>query len=163
MRVCKFPHAFNNTVNSHCLFFQLEKIQKPCFHSLGNRVTAIASFYLPATFKEISRFELSTLVISLIMVIISGMASTLSLQYFKRVTTMPVPAIIGLLCQFAIMPVIGFCLVQIFLLPLEIAAGVILVGYSPSGLASKVIALIARADVLLCQSPLRELPQFFLF
>lgn len=77
------------------------------------------------------------------------MGTTLSVGDFARVFRMPAGVGVGLVCQFSIMPLIGFALVSVFGLPPEIAAGVILVGVSPSGLASNVMALIAKADVAL--------------
>jgi BASS family bile acid:Na+ symporter len=45
------------------------------------------------------------------------------------------------------MPTLGFAIANLFNFPPEIAAGVILIGCSPSGLASNVMALIAKANV----------------
>jgi BASS family bile acid:Na+ symporter len=47
------------------------------------------------------------------------------------------------------MPTLGFAIANLFPFPPEIAAGVILIGCSPSGLASNVMALIAKANVAL--------------
>ena len=111
--------------------------------------SAIASFYYPSYFKVIMGLELSSLIIPILMVIMFGMGTTLSIEDFKRVMKMPAAVGIGLVSQFTIMPIIGFSIVQVFELPVEIAAGLILVGCSPSGLASNVMAFIARANVAL--------------
>ena len=76
-----------------------------------------------------------------------AMGTTLSVADFLRVFKMPTGVLIGLACQFTIMPLVGFGLAYSFDLPPEIAAGLVLVGCSPSGLASNVMAFIARADV----------------
>jgi bile acid:Na+ symporter, BASS family len=47
------------------------------------------------------------------------------------------------------MPLVGFCLANIFNFPLEIKAGIILIGCVPSGLASNVMSYIARANLAL--------------
>jgi bile acid:Na+ symporter, BASS family len=57
--------------------------------------------------------------------------------------------VIGILCHYTIMPVLGFTLASLFSLPKEIAAGIILVGCCPSGLASNVMSFLARANLAL--------------
>jgi BASS family bile acid:Na+ symporter len=47
------------------------------------------------------------------------------------------------------MPLIGFTLAQLSGLPPEIAAGIILIGCSPNGLASNVISYLAKANLAL--------------
>ncbi len=131
------------------IFFSWHKTLRTYSFTIWVIAAAVSSNYYPTYFKEIGGFELSNLIIPLIIVIMFGMASTLSLKDFSRVITMPIPVIVGMICQFTIMPIVGFVLVNIFSLPIEIAAGLILVGCSPSGLASNVMAFIARADVAL--------------
>ena len=75
------------------------------------------------------------------------MGTTLSVGDFARVLRMPGGILIGMVCQFSIMPLVGFGLATAFGFPPEIAAGIVLVGSSPSGLASNVMAYIAKADV----------------
>src|ERR1051325_10915045 len=48
-----------------------------------------------------------------------------------------------------IMPVIGYTLASVSGLPPEIAAGIILVGCSPNGMASNVISYLAKANLAL--------------
>jgi bile acid:Na+ symporter, BASS family len=62
---------------------------------------------------------------------------------------MPRGVIIGIVCQFTIMPIVGVSVARAFGFPPEIAAGIILVGCSPSGLASNVMSFIARANLAL--------------
>ncbi len=45
------------------------------------------------------------------------------------------------------MPLVGFALSRAFAFEPEIAAGVVLIGCAPSGLASNVISYIAKANV----------------
>nr|WP_298998802.1 bile acid:sodium symporter family protein [uncultured Allomuricauda sp.] len=56
---------------------------------------------------------------------------------------------VGLIAQFSIMPFIGFGLAKLTGLPAEIAASIILVGCSPGGLASNVMAYISGANLAL--------------
>jgi BASS family bile acid:Na+ symporter len=78
-----------------------------------------------------------------------GMGTTMTYEDFLGVIKMPKAVIIGLICQFTIMPFLGFAIANTFNFPPEIAAGVILVGCSPSGLASNVISYISKANVAL--------------
>ena len=92
-------------------------------------------------------FRFKTLFIPILQIIMFAMGTTLSLADFTRVYKMPAGVFIGLVCQFTIIPLIGFGLAVTFELPPEIAAGLVLVGCSPSGLASNVMAFIAKANV----------------
>jgi len=73
----------------------------------------------------------------------------MSLKDFARVIKMPKGVFIGLACQFTIMPFIGLGLAYLTNLPPEIAAGIILIGSAPSGLASNVMAYISGANLAL--------------
>ena len=101
----------------------------------------------PDWFIGVGDFEFTRLFVPILQVIMFCMGATLSIGDFARVFRMPAGVGVGLLCQFSIMPLVGFSLANGFNLPPEIAAGVILVGVSPSGLASNVMAFIAKADV----------------
>jgi BASS family bile acid:Na+ symporter len=78
-----------------------------------------------------------------------GMGSQLSVKNFADVIRMPRGVLIGIVCQFTIMPFVGITVAKIFGFPPEIAAGIILVGSSPSGLASNVMSFIAKANLAL--------------
>src|SRR6201999_3166044 len=60
--------------------------------------------------------------------------------------------LVGIIGHYTIMPLIGFTLASIFNFPGEIAAGIILVGCCPSGLASNVMSWLARANLALSVS-----------
>ncbi len=101
----------------------------------------------PPWFFGLGGRETSILFIPVLQIIMFAMGTTLSLSDFTRVFKMPTGVLIGLICQFTIMPFVGFGLAHSFGLPSEIAAGLVLVGCSPSGLASNVMAFIAKANV----------------
>jgi bile acid:Na+ symporter, BASS family len=65
------------------------------------------------------------------------------------VVKMPKGVIAGVVCQFTIMPIVGISIATMFNFPPEIAAGIVLVGSSPSGLASNVMSFLARANLAL--------------
>ena len=107
---------------------------------------SLAMFY-PGLFIEIGTFKPKVLIIPLLQIIMFGMGTTMSMQDFLGVLKMPKAVVVGLLCQFTIMPFLGFGLAKLFNFPPEIAAGVILIGCAPSGLASNVMSYIANANV----------------
>ncbi|GMQ27161.1 bile acid:sodium symporter family protein [Algoriphagus sp. oki45] len=105
--------------------------------------------FFPQYFQEIEGFKLTGLINPLIQIIMFGMGATLSWRDFGAVAKSPKSVGIGILAQFSIMPIIGFGLAKVSGLETEVAAGLILVGSSPSGTASNVMAFLARANVAL--------------
>lgn len=109
---------------------------------------SLAMFY-PDLITDVGGFNTAVLIVPLIQLIMFGMGTQLSVKDFLGVMKRPRGVFIGMLCQFTIMPIVGLCLVLLFGFPPEIAAGVILIGSSPGGVASNVMAFIAKADVAL--------------
>lgn len=107
------------------------------------------SMNYPEFFRQVGEFDLKKLIIPLLQIIMFGMGSQLSVRNFSEVIRMPKGVLIGIVCQFTIMPIVGITVAKIFGFPPEIAAGIILVGSSPSGLASNVMSFIARANLAL--------------
>jgi BASS family bile acid:Na+ symporter len=107
------------------------------------------AMYYPQYFIRAGHFKLSALIIPLLQVIMFGMGSELSLKELAGVTKTPGTILIGVLCHYTIMPALGFTLAWLFDFPKEIAAGLILVGCCPSGLASNVMSYLARANLAL--------------
>ncbi|MES2795664.1 MAG: bile acid:sodium symporter family protein [Bacteroidota bacterium] len=103
----------------------------------------------PPLFLQIGDYQLKNLIVPLIQVIMFGMGTTMSISDFNFIMKSPKAVIVGLVCQFTIMPFMGYFLANAFEFSGEIAAGVILIGCSPSGLASNVMAYIAKANVAL--------------
>jgi bile acid:Na+ symporter, BASS family len=108
---------------------------------------ALIAFLFPYYFIEYQGYKFSGLIIPLLQLIMFGVGATMSPADFVGVLKTPKKVLIGLLCQFTIMPILGFSIAKAFGFPNEIAAGVVLVGCSPSGLASNVMCLIAKANV----------------
>lgn len=107
------------------------------------------AMYYPQYFQTIGDFKFSSLIVPLIQIIMFGMGSQLSVRDFAGVLKMPHGIFVGILGQFTIMPFLGFGLATVFGFPPEVAAGMVLIGSSPSGLASNVMAYVARANVAL--------------
>jgi BASS family bile acid:Na+ symporter len=107
------------------------------------------ALYYPAPLTEINGFKLITLITPLIQVIMFGMGTSMSAKDFISVAKEPKAVAIGVGAQFIIMPSLGFTLANISGFSPEIAAGIILIGCSPSGLASNVMNYLAKANLAL--------------
>jgi BASS family bile acid:Na+ symporter len=118
-------------------------------YTLSIIVAATMAMLFPGPFTSIGGYQLKNLIVPLLMIIMFGMGTTMGLKDFEGVVKSPRSVIIGLICQFSIMPLVGYTLATSFDFPPEVAAGVILVGCSPSGLASNVMSYIAKANVAL--------------
>ncbi len=108
-----------------------------------------ASMYYPEYFRNAGDFELKKLIVPLLQIIMFGMGSQMSVKDFAGVIKMPKGVIIGIVSQYSIMPIVGFTIAKMFNFPTEIAAGVLLIGCAPSGLASNVMSYIAKANLAL--------------
>lgn len=108
-----------------------------------------AAMYYPEYFVEYNGYAYSNLITPLIQIIMFGMGTSMAFKDFAGVIKMPKGVFIGLLSQFTIMPITGFILASLSNFPPEIAAGLILIGCSPSGLASNVMSYLAKANLAL--------------
>lgn len=108
-----------------------------------------ASMFYPSGFMTWAGFNLGVLIVPLIQIIMFGMGTTLSVSDFTRVFKMPWPVFVGLVSQFTIMPLAGYLIATGFGFGPEVAAGVILIGSCPGGVASNLMTFLARGDVAL--------------
>lgn len=76
-----------------------------------------------------------------------GIGAILSAKDFEPVFRSPRLIILGVLAQFAIMPLAAFAIVRILDLPPELAFGLILAGAVPDAMAAGVMSYVAEADV----------------
>ncbi|EKX45194.1 hypothetical protein GUITHDRAFT_108836 [Guillardia theta CCMP2712] len=77
------------------------------------------------------------------------MGMTLDVKDFQRVMQSPRQVFLGFMCQFTIMPFLGWSMAKLFGLSPAFAVGLILVSACPGGTASNLVTLIAKADVAL--------------
>lgn len=111
-------------------------------------LTAVTfSLYYPEYFTGIGDFSFKQLIVPLLQIIMFGVGTTMGYKDFAGIFQQPKAVAIGIVCQFTIMPIVGFTIANTFGFPREIAAGVILIGCVPSGLASNVMSYIANANV----------------
>lgn len=103
----------------------------------------------PYYFIELNGFKFAVLISPLIQIIMFGMGTSMSFHDFAGVVKMPKGVLIGVVSHFIIMPLIGFTLASLSGFQPEIAAGIILIGCSPNGMASNVISYLAKANLAL--------------
>ena len=108
-----------------------------------------AALYYPNLFTEFGGFKLTILIIPLIQIIMFGMGTQMGIKDFASVFKTPKGVVIGVSAQLLIMPIVGFALAKTSNFPPEIAAGIVLIGCSPSGVASNVMAYLANANLAL--------------
>jgi BASS family bile acid:Na+ symporter len=131
------------------LGFRLRADLKPYSFPIAILGVVTLALFFPKPFQEVGGFSLAGLINPLIQLIMFGMGATLSWKDFAAIAKSPKSVFLGIFLQFTIMPLIGFGLAKLSGLPPEVAAGIILVGCSPSGTASNVMAFLARANVAL--------------
>ena len=109
-------------------------------------VAVALAMYHPDWLQNWGGFELKKLIIPLLQLIMFGMGSQSSLDDFAGILKNPKGVLVGVGSHYVIMPLIGYLLATLLPLPPAIAMGIVRVGCSPSGLASNVMAFIARAN-----------------
>lgn len=110
-----------------------------------------AALIAPAAFVRWGGIELRDprVVLAVVQLVMFGMGSQMRLADFVGVFREPRGVLVGLACQFTIMPLVGWALARLFRFPDEIAAGVVLIGSCSSGLASNVMTYLAGANLAL--------------
>jgi len=132
--------------------FRGNKILRGFWYSVTILAVASLAMYYPDYFKTIGGKETSFLIPYLLQVIMFGMGTELNLKDFANVLVMPKGVIVGIICHYTIMPLVGFAVAHLFKFPPEVAAGIILIGCCPSGLASNVMCYLAKANLALSVS-----------
>lgn len=114
-------------------------------------VAVAAGLAFPQAFFEWGGISLRDPFVILVVVqlVMFGMGSQMRAYDLAGVIREPRGVIVGLACQFTIMPTLGWCLARLFRFPDEIAAGLILIGSCSSGLASNVMTYLAGANLAL--------------
>ena len=81
--------------------------------------------------------------------IMLGLGLGLTLQDFTRIVAHPKDFIAGLICQMILLPIIAFVLIKIFIMPIELALGVMIIAAAPGGVTSNILTKFAKGDVAL--------------
>ena len=85
----------------------------------------------------------------MMMVIMLGMGASLTWRDFLIAFRKPKGVIVGLVCQYGIMPFLGFALAMILGLPPAIAVGLILMGCMPGGTTSNIFTYFSKGVLAL--------------
>ena len=110
-----------------------------------------AAMIFPEAFRQWYGVNLREkwLILLVVQTVMFGMGTQMSLKDFAGVAKSPRGVVVGIVCHFSVMPLVGLTLTKVFHFEPEIAAGIILIGSCSSGLASNVMAYIARSNLAL--------------
>ncbi|MBD2722098.1 bile acid:sodium symporter family protein [Hymenobacter armeniacus] len=111
----------------------------------------VAAMMYPDAFKQWGGVDLRNkwLILLVVQLVMFGMGIQMSIRDFTGLGSTGKGVLIGLLCHFSVMPLMGLLLTRMFHFEPEIAAGIILIGSCSSGLASNVMVYLARANMVL--------------
>ncbi|MEM9070491.1 MAG: bile acid:sodium symporter family protein [Myxococcota bacterium] len=82
-------------------------------------------------------------------IVMLGLGLSLTGADFRRAGKKPLPVIVGLVCQLALLPVMGFLVAEIFGLTGALAVGLVILSLCPGGVTSNMISYLARGDLAL--------------
>ncbi len=88
----------------------------------------------------------------LLLVLMTGIGTTLTGAHFRSILRSPRGVLIGLASQFGWMPLVAFGLAKLLALPPAMAVGLVLIGCTPGGTTSNLFTYYAKADVALSVS-----------
>jgi len=108
-----------------------------------------ASYYYPVMFGSWFGQDLGGMIVPLIQIIMFGMGTTLNIGDFIRVARMPIPILIGIVLQYGFKPVVALGTAKMFGFTGPTAAGIVLIGSVPGGVASNLMTYLASGDVAL--------------
>jgi len=91
----------------------------------------------------------TTLLGIMMMVIMLGMGASLTFRDFLIAFKKPRGVLVGLLCQFGIMPFLGYLLAVVLGLPPALAVGLILMGCMPGGTTSNIFTYFSKGVLAL--------------
>lgn len=129
--------------------FRFIPVLKGYFFTVMIFAAVSLAMYYPQYFIAVGSFKTSVLIVPLMQIIMFGMGTGLGIKDFAGVVKMPKGVIVGVLCHYMVMPPVAFLITRVFDFPPEIAAGIILIGSCPNGLASNVMSYLARANLAL--------------
>ena len=136
------------------LFFAMaiaaQKSEKFKGLSFTLQIFAFVSFtlYFPEIFTDWG-FDTNKLIVPSIQVIMFGMGTKLNIGDFVKELSKPLVVIAGTLMVFVLMPLAALLIIKVWNFPPEVAAGIILVGACPGGVASNVMTYLAKGNLAL--------------
>ena len=114
-------------------------------------VAVTSGMIFPNAFKQWGGVNLREKwsILLVVQTVMFGMGTQMIIKDFTGVAKTPRGVLVGIVCHFSVMPLVGLALTKIFHFEPEIAAGIILIGSCSSGLASNVMAYIAKSNLAL--------------
>lgn len=114
-------------------------------------VAIVCGLIYPSAFLRWGDFDLRNewVILIVVQLVMFGMGTQMRFRDFSNVRTMSKGVLVGILCQFTVMPLVGYMLTRVFHFEPEISAGIVLIGSCSSGLASNVMAYLAKANITL--------------
>ncbi len=85
----------------------------------------------------------------MMMIIMLGMGASLTFKDFAIALRKPVGVLVGLSCQYGLMPLVAFLLAKALALPPAYAVGLILMGCMPGGTTSNIFAYFSKSQLSL--------------
>jgi BASS family bile acid:Na+ symporter len=105
--------------------------------------TAVFAYFFPGSFAWVKGYS-QTGVLGFIML---TMGLTLTKDDFRFLASRPVDILIGCAAQYALMPLIAWCVVHAAGLPRAVGVGLVLVGCCPGGVSSNIMSFLCKGDV----------------
>jgi bile acid transporter len=94
--------------------------------------------------------ELETRLLGIMMMVIMlGMGASLTFKDFRIAFRKPQGILVGLVCQYGIMPFLGYALAVVLGLPPALAIGLILMGCMPGGTTSNIFTYFSKGTLAL--------------
>ena len=110
------------------------------------------TLYFPQIFTDWG-FKTTVLIIPSIQIIMFGMGTKLNLGDFARELKKPVKIIVGTVLVYLLMPIAAIIIIKVYgKFEVGVAAGIILVGACPGGVASNVMTYLAKGNLALSMS-----------
>jgi BASS family bile acid:Na+ symporter len=97
-------------------------------------------------------FNTKILIVPSIQLIMFGMGTKLNLGDFAREFRSPLKILIGTALVYVLMPLAAVIIINVYHFPAEVAAGIILIGVCPGGVASNVMTYLAKGNLVLSMS-----------
>ena len=132
------------------LAFSAQNSEKFKGLSFTLQIFAFVSFtlYFPEMFTDWG-FDTNKLIVPSIQVIMFGMGTKLNLRDFVKEFSKPLVIIAGTIMVFVFMPLAALLIINVWHFPPEVAAGIILIGACPGGVASNVMTYLAKGNLAL--------------
>ncbi|XP_041465664.1 ileal sodium/bile acid cotransporter-like [Lytechinus variegatus] len=104
---------------------------------------------VPSPRIALIRLVRTVVIFCALLTIMISMGCSITVADLKKGIRQPLSALIGMLCQFVILPLTGFCMSLAFSLPTPYALSVLIVSCSPGGNISSVFTYWTNGDVCL--------------